>query len=62
VVEIDAQRVLTAQRFHGVFRLTGIPFDTIAWTSILTIKGGKVVRAEGFMTRDEGMAAAGLAS
>jgi ketosteroid isomerase-like protein len=59
-LEIDAERVLTTQRFVGHFRATEIPFDG-PWASILWIRDGKVVRAEGYLTKRRAMRAAGLA-
>ncbi len=58
--EVDGERVLTTQRFVGRFRATEIPFDG-AWASILTIRDGKVVRAEGFLSKRRAMRAAGMA-
>jgi ketosteroid isomerase-like protein len=59
--EVDEQRVLSTQRFVGRFRATGIPFDG-PWASILWIKDGKVVRAEGHLSKRRAMRAAGLAA
>jgi ketosteroid isomerase-like protein len=59
VVEIDEERVLTTQRFVGHFRATDLPFDG-AWASILWIRDGKVVRAEGHLSKRRAMRAAGL--
>jgi ketosteroid isomerase-like protein len=59
VVEVDGQRVLTTQRFAGSFRTTDIPFDA-PWASILTIRAGRVVHAQGFLTKRRAMRAAGL--
>jgi ketosteroid isomerase-like protein len=58
-VEVDRERVLTTQRFVGHFRTTGIPFDG-AWAAILWIRNGRVVRAEGHMSRRRALRAAGL--
>ncbi len=60
VLEVDEERVLTTQRFVGHFRATEIPFDG-PWASILWIRDGKVVRAEGYMSKRRAMRAAGLA-
>jgi ketosteroid isomerase-like protein len=61
VMEVDEERVLTTQRFIGHFRATEIPFDG-AWASILWIRDGRVVRAEGHMSKRRAMRAAGLAA
>jgi ketosteroid isomerase-like protein len=60
-MEIDAERVLTTQRFLGHFRASEIAFDG-AWASILWIRDGRVVRAEGHLTKRRAMRAAGLAA
>jgi ketosteroid isomerase-like protein len=59
-LEVDEERVLTTQRFVGHFRATEIPFDGL-WASILWVKDGKVVRAEGYLSKRRAMRAAGLA-
>jgi ketosteroid isomerase-like protein len=59
-VPVDEERVLTTQRFVGRFRATEIPFDG-PWASILWVRNGKVVRAEGYLSRRRAMRAAGLA-
>jgi ketosteroid isomerase-like protein len=56
---IDDERVLTTQRFVGTFRSTDIPLDA-PWASILTVRNGRIVRAQGFMTVGQGMRAAGI--
>lgn len=60
VMEIDEERVLSAQRFVGHFRTTDIPFDG-AWASILWIRDGRVVRAQGYLSKRRAMKAAGMA-
>jgi ketosteroid isomerase-like protein len=60
VMEIDEERVLTTQRFVGHFRTTDIPFDG-AWASILWIRDGRIVRAQGYLTKRRDMRAAGIA-
>jgi ketosteroid isomerase-like protein len=60
VMEIDEERVLTTQRFVGHFRTTDIAFDG-AWASILWIRDGRIVRAQGFLTKRRAMRAAGIA-
>jgi ketosteroid isomerase-like protein len=58
-LEVDGERVLTTQRFVGRFRTTEIPFDG-RWASILWIRDGRVVRAQGYLSRRRAMRAAGL--
>jgi ketosteroid isomerase-like protein len=60
VLEVDEERVLTTQRFVGHFRATDIPFDG-PWAAILWIRNGKVVRAQGHLSKRRAMRAAGLA-
>ena len=48
---IDDERVLTSQRFVGRFRETGIPLDG-PWSSVLTIRDGKIVHAIGYFTKE----------
>ena len=60
VMEIDEERVLSAQRFVGHFRTTDIAFDG-AWASILWIRDGRVVRAQGYLSKRRAMKAAGMA-
>jgi ketosteroid isomerase-like protein len=59
VIELDEERVLTTQRMVGHFRATGIPTDA-QWASILTVRDGRVVRAEGYLSKRRAMRAAGL--
>ena len=60
MMEIDHERVLTTQRFVGHFRATEIEFDG-PWASILWIRDGRIVRAEGHLSKRRAMRAAGLA-
>lgn len=57
--ELDEERVLTTQRMVGTFRATGIPVDA-PWASILTVRDGRIVRAEGFLTERRALRAAGM--
>src|SRR5687768_14448001 len=56
----DGENVVGVQRVVGRMRHTGLPID-VEWAAVTTIRDGKVVRAQGFMTREEAFAAAGLA-
>jgi ketosteroid isomerase-like protein len=60
VLEIDDERVVTTQRFVGHFRATDIPFDGL-WASILWIREGKIVRAQGYLSKRRALRAAGVA-
>jgi uncharacterized protein len=57
--EVDDERVLTTQRSVGRFRTTGLPFDG-PWASILWVRDGKVVRAQGHLSKRRALRAAGL--
>jgi ketosteroid isomerase-like protein len=59
VIPVDAERVVTTQRFVGRFRATGIPLDG-AWASVLRIRDGRIIRAEGHMSKARAMRAVGL--
>lgn len=61
VRELDDGRVLTTQRFVGRFRETGIPVpEDTAWGSIQTVRDGRVVHAQGYLTAARALRAAGL--
>jgi ketosteroid isomerase-like protein len=59
VIELDSGRVLTTQRLKGRFRTTEIPMDG-EWASILDIRHGRVVRAQGYLSKRRALRAAGL--
>jgi ketosteroid isomerase-like protein len=59
VVEVDEERVLTTQRWEARFRATDIPFDG-RWASILWVREGQIVRAQGYLTKRRALRAAGL--
>ncbi len=59
LVPLDEERVLTSQRLVGHFRATGIAFDG-PWASLLWVRGGKIVRAKGYLSKRRAMKAAGL--
>jgi ketosteroid isomerase-like protein len=58
-IEVDAERIVTTQRFVGHFRTTDISFDG-SWASILWIRDGKIVRAQGFLSKRRALRAAGM--
>jgi ketosteroid isomerase-like protein len=58
-IEVDAERIVTTQRFVGHFRTTDIPFDG-TWAAILWIREGKIVRAQGYLTKRRALRAAGM--
>jgi ketosteroid isomerase-like protein len=56
VTSLNGGRVLTAQRFVGRFRTTDIPFDG-AWASVLTVRGGRIVHAVGYLSKQRALRA-----
>jgi ketosteroid isomerase-like protein len=59
VHELDDERVLTIQRLVGTFRLTGLEFD-VPWGSIITVRDGLIMRADGYSSPRSAKRAAGL--
>jgi ketosteroid isomerase-like protein len=59
ITPVDREHVLTEQRFIGHFRKTGIPFDG-PWASVLTVKGGRITRAVGYLNKRRALKALGL--
>jgi ketosteroid isomerase-like protein len=55
---LDAERVLTEQRFIGHFRETGIPME-FRMASIFSVRNGKVVHAVGYLSRRKALEAMG---
>jgi ketosteroid isomerase-like protein len=55
----DGEAVLMMLRTTGTTNYAGIEVD-YEWAAIWTIRGGKVVRAQGYLNRDEARDAAGL--
>ncbi len=56
---VDGENFLTVQRFIGHFRQTGIRFDA-PWASVVTVKGGRITRAVGYMSKRLALEAVGL--
>jgi ketosteroid isomerase-like protein len=55
----DGETLVTVVRTRGRMRHTGLEAD-LRWTVVWTVRGGKAVRAHGYLRRDEALAAAGL--
>jgi ketosteroid isomerase-like protein len=55
----DDDRVVTTVRATGKSRTGGPPFE-LEWGATYTFKDGKTIRAEGFRTGEEALAAASL--
>jgi ketosteroid isomerase-like protein len=61
ITPLDEERFLTVQRFLGHFRVTQIPFDG-PWASVLTVRGGRITRAVGYMSKGRALRALGRES
>jgi ketosteroid isomerase-like protein len=61
ITALDHERVLTAQRFVGHFRTTGIPVD-VTWASVITVRSGRIVHAIGYLTKNQALEATGHAT
>ena len=59
VIELDDGRVLSIQRATGRAVHTGIEMDVL-WASVLTLRNGKIVHAQGYWTPEQAREAAGL--
>ncbi len=55
----DGETVVNLLRLRGVGAHTRIPIDE-TWAAVCTVRGGKLVRAEGFISRREALRVAGL--
>jgi ketosteroid isomerase-like protein len=55
----DGETVLMLLRATGRARYTKLEMD-FEWAAIWTVRGGKVLRAQGYMSRAEALEAAGL--
>lgn len=59
LIEVGDRRVVTAQRYAGHFRHTGIEFDFV-WGSVLSVGAGKLTLAVGYSSPGKANRAAGL--
>ena len=59
VIDLDEDRVLSVQRALGRAAHTGIEMDVL-WASVLTLRDGKIVRAQGYWTPEQAREAVGL--
>jgi ketosteroid isomerase-like protein len=59
VIDLDEERVVTAQHVVGRFRLTGIEVDG-PFGAIVTVRDGKIYSAIGYATPGRAKKAAGL--
>ena len=55
----DGETVVMLLRLRGVAAYTRIPIDQ-SWAAVWTIRNGKLLRAQGYISRREAMRAAGL--
>lgn len=58
-VEPDPDTVVDIVRTRGRMRHTELPVD-FPWAAVWRFRAGKIVRAEGYLSRDEALRAAGL--
>ena len=59
VIDLDEERVLSIQRAFGRASHTGIEMDVL-WASVLTLRDGKIVHAQGYWTPEQARQAVGL--
>jgi ketosteroid isomerase-like protein len=55
----DGATVISVQRTQGQTRHMQIDTDT-QWAAVFTLRGGKILRGQGYMRKDEALQAAGL--
>lgn len=55
----DGERVVCVLTVRGKMRHTGLPTD-FQWAGVMTLRAGKAVRAQGYMTKAEALEAVGL--
>ena len=55
----DGETVVSVQRTQGLMRHTKLPWDVL-WAAVWTVRDGKAVRAQGYMTKAEALEAVGL--
>jgi ketosteroid isomerase-like protein len=53
-------KVIVEQTFRGKGKGSGIPIDDIPGAAVLTLRDGKVIRFQGYVTLAEALASAGL--
>jgi ketosteroid isomerase-like protein len=55
----DGERVISVQTVRGRMRHSDLPAD-VQWAAVMTIRAGKLVRAQGYLTRAQALNAVGL--
>ena len=55
----DGERVVSVQTVRGRFRHSSLPTN-VEWAGVWTVRGGKVARAQGYLSRAEALEAVGL--
>ena len=55
----DGETVVSVQRVRGLMRHTRLPTD-VQWAAVVTIRAGRMLRAQGYMTKAEALEAVGL--
>ena len=60
IIEVgDGETVVSVQRTQGLMRHTQLPVDLL-WAAVWTVRDGKALRGQGYMTRAEALEAAGM--
>jgi ketosteroid isomerase-like protein len=52
----DGETIVSVQRTHGLMRHTQLPMDLL-WAAVWTVRDGKAVRGQGYMTKAEALEA-----
>jgi ketosteroid isomerase-like protein len=55
----DGETVVSVQRTQGLMRHTQLPMDLL-WAAVWTVRDGKAVRGQGYMTKAEALEAVGV--
>jgi len=55
----DGETVVGVQRVRGLMRHTKLPTN-VQWAAVYTIRAGRLLRAQGYMSRAEALEAVGL--
>src|SRR5215208_2389122 len=55
----DGETVVSVQRTQGLMRHTQLPWDDL-WATVWTVRDGKAIRGQGYMTKEEALEAVGV--
>jgi ketosteroid isomerase-like protein len=59
IIEVDGETVVSVQRTRGRMRHSDLE-TSFRWAAVWTFRGGKALRAHGYMTKAQALEAAGL--